>query len=205
MTSTELPVYKTAKVDDLVPYARNSRTHTPTQIDKIAASIKEFGFLNPVITDGDNGIVAGHGRVMAARKLGLETVPILQASHLTESQKRAYIIADNRLALDADWDLEMLQVEFDALSEAGFNTDLTGFNPDELSLLENLDYSILEDEYDLDEKMEDMQSEVRKAILIDFDQNDYDEAMSIITALRKDNEYVGGIILEILRSNSSGK
>ena len=100
-TKTNFPAYKTVSTDSLVPYARNSRTHSEKQVDKIAASIKEFGFLNPVIVDGENGIIAGHGRVMAAKKLGLTELPVVEASHLTDAQRRAYVIADNRLALDA--------------------------------------------------------------------------------------------------------
>jgi DNA modification methylase len=127
------PVYKKAKTADLVPYARNSRTHSETQISKIAASIKEFGFLNPIITDGNNGIVAGHGRVMAAQKLGLDELPTIDAAHLSEAQRRAYVIADNRLALDAGWDDEMLRVELGDLDSAGFDLTLTGFDLDEIS------------------------------------------------------------------------
>jgi ParB-like chromosome segregation protein Spo0J len=132
MTANIFPSYKTASVDSLIPYARNSRTHSDAQITKIAASIKEFGFLNPVIVDGDNGIVAGHGRVMAAKKLGMDEVPTIEASHLTDAQKRAYVIADNRLALDAGWDDEMLKVEFAELEELGFDLDLTGFDIQEI-------------------------------------------------------------------------
>lgn len=131
--SDKFPSYKQAKVADLVPYARNARTHSKGQVDKIAASIKEFGFLNPVITDGDKGIVSGHGRVMAAQKLKMDTVPIVEAAHLTEHQKRAYILADNRLALDAGWDNDLLRVELSALDESGFGTDLTGFGEDEMN------------------------------------------------------------------------
>ena len=127
------PKYKQAKVADLIPYARNSRTHSDEQITKIASSIREFGFLNPVIVDGKNGIIAGHGRVMAAQKLGLIEIPVLQADHLSDAQKRAYIIADNRLALDAGWDAEMLRVEFAELADLGFDLDLTGFDADELA------------------------------------------------------------------------
>jgi len=127
------PVYKKAKTSDLVPYARNSRTHSETQISKIAASIKEFGFLNPIITDGNNGIVAGHGRVMAAQKLGLDELPTIDAAHLSEAQRRAYVIADNRLALDAGWDDEMLRVELGDLDSQGFDLTLTGFDLDEIS------------------------------------------------------------------------
>lgn len=130
------PDYKTAEVATLVPYARNSRTHSDAQVAQIAASIKEFGFLNPVIVDGENGIIAGHGRVMAAQMLGMATVPVVEAKHLTETQKRAYIIADNKLALNAGWDDEMLRVEFAELGEADFDLELTGFSLDEIEALQ---------------------------------------------------------------------
>ena len=120
----------------MIPYARNARTHSDEQVDKIAASIREFGFLNPVITDGDNGIVAGHGRIMAAKKLGMDEVPVLEAAHLTDAQKRAYVIADNRLALESGWDDELLRVEFTELQDAGFDLNLTGFTDDEIAALE---------------------------------------------------------------------
>jgi DNA modification methylase len=129
----DFPAYKTASVASLVPYARNSRTHSPQQVDKIAASIREFGFLNPIIVDGNDGIVAGHGRVLAAQKLGMATLPCIEASHLTEAQRRAYVIADNRLALDAGWDNDLLKVELADLQAADFDLSLTGFNPDEIA------------------------------------------------------------------------
>ena len=129
----KLPAYKTAAVADLIPYARNSRTHSEAQVSKIAASIREFGFLNPVIVDGSSGIIAGHGRIMAAQKLGIETVPVIEASHLTDAQRRAYVIADNRLALDAGWDNEMLRVELEDLADADFDLDVLGFDAGELS------------------------------------------------------------------------
>jgi DNA modification methylase len=124
---------KTVPTKDLIPYARNSRTHSDAQVSKIAASIREFGFLNPIIVDGKNGIIAGHGRVMAAQKLGLTDVPVIEAAHLTDAQKRAYVIADNRLALDAGWDNEMLKIELQDLDLAGFDLGLTGFDLDELT------------------------------------------------------------------------
>jgi DNA modification methylase len=136
MNASKFPLIKTAQVADLIPYARNSRTHSDEQITQIAASIKEFGFLNPVIVDGENGIIAGHGRVMAAKKLGMTELPAVEASHLTDAQRRAYIIADNKLALNAGWDDEMLRVEFDELTEAGFDLDLTGFSLDEIGALQ---------------------------------------------------------------------
>jgi ParB-like chromosome segregation protein Spo0J len=128
---TEFPRYKTSLVSDLIPYARNSRTHSEQQVGKIAASIKEFGFLNPVIVDGSNSIVAGHGRILAAQKLGMTEVPVIEAAHLTDAQRRAYIIADNKLALNAGWDDELLKIEFVALEEADFDLGLTGFSDEE--------------------------------------------------------------------------
>ena len=132
----EFPVYKTVSVSSLIPYARNSRTHSDSQVGQIAASIKEFGFLNPIIVDGGNGIIAGHGRILAMQKMGLAEVPVIDASHLTDVQRRAYIIADNKLAMNAEWDSEMLRVELDALGVDGFDIELTGFSLDEIANLQ---------------------------------------------------------------------
>ena len=115
-------------VDDLIPYARNSRTHSKDQVAQIAASIREFGWTNPILVDGDGTIIAGHGRVMAARKLGEKEVPCIELGHLTEAQKRAYVIADNQLALNAGWDAEMLKVEIAELVDADFDLGLLGFD-----------------------------------------------------------------------------
>ena len=133
---TEFPEYKTVSVSSLIPYARNSRTHSSDQVGQIAASIKEFGFLNPIIVDGDNGIIAGHGRVLAAQKLGLAELPVIEAGHLSDTQRRAYIIADNKLAMNAGWDDEILRVELDALGADGFDLELTGFSLDEIADLQ---------------------------------------------------------------------
>jgi DNA modification methylase len=119
----------------LVPFARNARTHSDNQVAQIAASIKEFGFTNPILVDTGNGIIAGHGRLLAARLLKLEKVPVIVLDHLTETQKRAYIIADNRLAENAGWDEEALQVELAELQQNGFNLDLIGFDDEELARL----------------------------------------------------------------------
>lgn len=124
--------YELRNVDDLIPYARNARTHSPEQITKLASSIKEFGFISPVIISEDGGILAGHGRVMAAKKLGIEKVPCIIESHLTEAQKKAYILADNRLALDAGWDDEMLKIEIQELSQSEFDLQSIGFSEYEL-------------------------------------------------------------------------
>jgi DNA modification methylase len=120
-------------IDSLIPYARNSRTHIDQQVAQIAASIKEFGFTNPVLTDGAGGIIAGHGRVLAAQKLKLATVPTIALPHLTEAQRRAYVIADNRIALNAGWDVDMLGVEVVDLKGMNFDLSLLGFNDKELT------------------------------------------------------------------------
>lgn len=129
------PTIEQIKVDDLIPYATNSRTHSAEQVAQIAASMVEFGWTNPVLIDARGTIVAGHGRVMAARKLGMETVPCIRLGHLTPAQVRAYVIADNKLALNAGWDEAMLKAELDILKEGGFDQSLTGFSEQEIEAL----------------------------------------------------------------------
>jgi DNA modification methylase len=129
-------------VSELIPYVKNSRTHSDEQVAQIAASIKEFGWTNPILIDGDNGIIAGHGRLMAARKLKYDKVPTIELKDLTETQKKAYIIADNKLALNAGWDNELLTIELNELLADGFALDILGFNPDELNAL--LDPEVVE-------------------------------------------------------------
>jgi site-specific DNA-methyltransferase (adenine-specific) len=124
-------------VTALIPYAKNSRTHDDAQVAQIAASIKEFGWTNPILVDGDKGIIAGHGRLMAARKLGMTEVPVIELKDLTPTQKKAYIIADNRLALNAGWDNQLLTIELNELLADKFSLDLLGFNADELNALLN--------------------------------------------------------------------
>jgi DNA modification methylase len=142
--------------DSLIPYVNNARTHSQEQINQIAASIKEFGFINPVIIDGDKGIIAGHGRVQAAQKLGMAEVPCVQASHLTEAQKKAYILADNKLALNAGWDDELLRLELQSLDDLDFDLELTGFDLEEIEALEPLDVEELDiEEQAIPEPQED--------------------------------------------------
>jgi len=139
-----------AKINDLVPYARNSRTHSEEQVTQIASSIREFGFTNPVIIDNQNNIIAGHGRVLAAKKLGIDEVPCVVVTGWTEAQKKAYVIADNKLALNAGWDEKMLSLEFDELQELGFDLELTGFSGDEILALKPLEETVgLTDEDDV--------------------------------------------------------
>ena len=131
---TDLKVeYKNIK--ELIPYCNNSRTHSDDQVLQIASSIKEFGFTNPVLIDGQGGIIAGHGRIMAAQKLKMDEVPTITLSDLSEAQKKAYIIADNKLALNSGWDDELLKIELEQLKELDFDLGLIGFSDDELALL----------------------------------------------------------------------
>ncbi len=133
------PEIRITPVDNLIPYARNARTHSDEQVAQIAASIAEFGFTNPILTDGERGVIAGHGRLAAARKLGLKEVPVIELSYLTDTQKKAYILADNRLAMNAGWDDELLKLELTELKDADFDLDLMGFTSDELDRLINGD------------------------------------------------------------------
>ena len=123
------------EVEKLIPYARNSRTHSDEQVAQICGSIKEFGFTNPVLIDGEGVIIAGHGRTIAAQRLNMKEVPCLRLDYLTEAQKKAYVIADNKLALNAGWDDEMLALELGDLKELDFDLSLTGFDDDELNKL----------------------------------------------------------------------
>src|SRR5271163_2832890 len=122
-------------LERLIPWARNPRTHSDAQVAQIAASIAEFGFNNPILVDTNAGIIAGHGRLLAARRLGLTEVPVIVLDHLTDAQKRAYIIADNQLALNAGWDEELLRGELAELQQEGLNLDLIGFEDEELARL----------------------------------------------------------------------
>ena len=142
---------KLVPISKLVPYANNARTHSPEQINKLRGSLREFGFVSPVIIDKDYGILAGHGRVAAARAEGMENVPCVFVDHLSEAQKKAYILADNRFALDAGWDEDMLRVEMEALQGMDFDISLTGFDESEIADLLSLDDGdAQEDDFDVD-------------------------------------------------------
>ncbi|HIH8003345.1 TPA: site-specific DNA-methyltransferase [Streptococcus suis] len=145
--------YYLADINDLIPYIRNARTHSESQIAQIAASIKEFGFLSPILIAEDNTILAGHGRLAAARKLGLTKVPCVKESHLTETQRRAYIIADNKLSLNAGWDEDMLAIELSELQGADFDLDLLGFDESELVNIFEDDKEVEDDDFDVEEEL----------------------------------------------------
>lgn len=150
-TTTEM---KLVPLDKLIPYANNARTHSPAQINKLRSSLREFGFINPVIIDRDYGIIAGHGRVLAAREEGISEVPCVFADHLTEAQKKAYILADNRMAMDAGWDEELLRIEIEALQAEAFDIGLTGFDESELSKLFDAGKEIKDDDFDVDAQLQ---------------------------------------------------
>ena len=150
-TTTEMQLVPISK---LVPYVNNARTHSPEQIKKLRSSLREFGFINPVIIDRDYSVIAGHGRILAAKEEGIRDVPCVFADHLTEAQKKAYIIADNRMAMDAGWDEELLRVEIEALQGMDFDPLLTGFDEKELAALFDDGAEAKDDDFDVDEELE---------------------------------------------------
>lgn len=195
MSKMQITYKKTA---DLIPYARNSRTHSDYQVNQIASSIREFGFRVPVLVDKDNSIIAGHGRVMAALKLGLDEVPTVDGSDMTEVQRRMYVIADNKIALNAGWDEELLMLEIQDLKSLGADINLLAFDPSEL-VSNEVDYSVLDDK-NMDDKLDEMADGVRKAIQIEFEPEHYEEAQELVKFWRNEGAYVGYMIIDFLRA-----
>ena len=196
---------KEVAVDKLIPYANNSRTHSEAQIAQIAASIKEFGFRNPILVDG-TGVIAGHGRLLAARKLKLPKVPTIDCSDLTEPQKKAYIIADNKLAMNAGWDGELLAVEMEELLKGNFNLELLGFTESELDEL--LDTTPQEAELGLlpDEKLDNFLNGDTKILRLAYDEQEFESVVNGLQQLQKELEtedfstIVMALVLEKCRS-----
>lgn len=150
-TTTEMQLISTEK---LIPYVNNARTHSSEQINKLRSSLREFGFINPVIIDRDFNVIAGHGRIEAAKAEGISEVPCVFADYLTEAQKKAYILADNRMAMDAGWDEELLRVEIEALQAESFDAGLTGFDESEIADLFETDSEVKDDGFDVDAELE---------------------------------------------------
>lgn len=150
-TTTEMQLISTEK---LIPYVNNARTHSAEQINKLRSSLREFGFINPVIIDRDYNVIAGHGRIEAAKAEGISEVPCVFADYLTEAQKKAYILADNRMAMDAGWDEELLRVEIEALQAESFDIGLTGFDESEIADLFETDSEVKDDGFDVDAELE---------------------------------------------------
>ena len=150
-TTSEMQLVPIGK---LVPYVNNARTHSKEQITKLRSSLREFGFVNPVIIDQEFNVIAGHGRILAAKAENIEQVPCVFVDYLTEAQKKAYILADNRFALDAGWDEEMLRVEMEALQGMDFDVSLTGFDESEIADLLSTDDEVQEDDFDVDAELQ---------------------------------------------------
>ena len=189
-------------IEALIPYARNSRTHSDAQVAQIAASIREFGFTNPILIDQDDGIIAGHGRTMAARKLGLKDVPCIRLLNLTDAQKKAYTIADNNLALNAGWDIDMLKVEIDGLNELNFDIGVLGLGDDLMQLLDRK-------EIDLgltpEEKLDNYLNGDTKILRLAYSE---DDLQSIVEMLDKGLEATGSedyssLIYGVIRKESA--
>jgi len=179
--------------EDLIPYARNSRTHSAEQVAQIAASIQEFGWTNPILIDGENGIIAGHGRVLAAHKLGETQVPTIELSHMSDTQKQAYIIADNKLALNAGWDSEMLKLEVQELKDVGFDINLLGFAP----------FEILHSNKEDEEQPKDVNFTIQYNIIFDHEQqqNDWYEFIKSLKEQYPNSETVAERLQLFLRGH----
>ena len=172
-------VYK--EVDDLIPYARNSKIHDETNVNLIAGSIKSFGFNNPVLLDGENGIIAGHGRVLAAKKLGMKQIPTIELQGLSETEKRAYIIADNRLTEKSEWDKDMLGLELADLKALNIDLDSIGFNENEVEELLGAEAEFPE--------IDDRDAPLTKTFTVNYDNaEDYEEVISKIEQFKEEGE-----------------
>lgn len=201
MALTAVDQIQQVPVGDLSPYANNPRTHSASQLDRLVQSLKEFGFTNPLLVGDDMQIVAGHGRLMAAQALGLETVPVIKLSHLTDDQKRAYVIADNQLALNSGWDDDLLQAELQALGDVGFDLTVLGWGEELPTFGEDVDLSALEDMEG--EDLSEYADGVRKAIQIDFEPEDYIEAQALCTDARKQGKYIGMLLINALKDDTA--
>lgn len=182
---------------EITTYENNSRTHSDDQIRQIRDSITEFGFTNPLLVDEESRLIAGHGRLQAAMELELEAVPTIVLEGLSDTQKAAYVIADNKLALNAAWNMDILMQEIQNLQEDGFDVDLLGFDPSELQA-EELDYGLLED-IDTEQELREMNENVMRGIQIEFEQQHYDEAQELIKYWRDAGGYVGMMLINHLR------
>ena len=202
-TKTHNPADKVERwaINKLVPYARNARTHSDEQISQLAARIKEWGWTNPVLVDEQGSIIAGHGRTLAAQRLQMTEVPVMVAKGWSEAKKRAYVLADNKLAMNAGWDNEMLALELGEIGDLGFDLELIGFDPSEFNNTA-VDYSVLDGE-DIEAELDEMASGVRKAIQIEFEPEHYEEAQELVKFWRENKAYVGMMVINHLRNEKN--
>ena len=190
---------KQSRIIDLVLYKNNPRVHNETQIERLVNSLKEFGFTNPVLIDDLGNVIAGHGRISAAKKIGMESVPTITLSHLSEEQRKAYIIADNQLALNSSWDDDLLKIELEKLSENGFDLSVLGWGDDVPTFADEPDYGSLDD---FDDPTNELANDVFKAIQIEFRPEDYEEAKEVVAQARKKGVYVGQELVNALKALS---
>lgn len=199
MTTTAVSEIEHVSIETLIPYANNPRTHSASQLDRLVQSLKEFGFTNPILVGDDMQVVAGHGRLIAAQAMNMTTVPVIKLSHLSDDQKRAYVIADNQLALNSGWDDDLLQAELKALGDIGFDLTVLGWGDELPTFGEEVDLSALED---LEGDLSDFAAGVRKAIQIDFEPEDYEEAQALVSDARKQGKYVGMLLINALKDDN---
>ena len=190
---------KQSRIIDLTLYKGNPRVHSDIQIERLVNSLKEFGFNNPVLVDDTGNVIAGHGRIAAAKKIGLETVPTITLSHLSEDQRKAYIIADNQLALNSSWDDDLLKIELEKLEDNGFDLSLLGWGDDIPTFADDPDYGSLED---FDDPTSELANDVMKAIQIEFRPEDYEEAKEVVAEARKKGIYIGQELVNALKALS---
>jgi len=188
-------------IDKLIPYARNARTHSDEQVAQIAASIKEWGWTTPVLVDEHGGIIAGHGRTLAAQRLRMKEVPVMVAKGWSDAKKRAYVLADNKLAMNAGWDNEMLALELAEIGDLGFDLNLIGFDPSEFNNTV-VDYSVLDGD-DIDLELDQMANGVRKAIQIEFEPEHYEQAQTLVKFWRDNKSYVGMMVINHLQNEKN--
>lgn len=186
------------KTEDINPYADNPRYHSEEQLTYLTSSIQEFGFTNPILIDENNTVIAGHGRLMAAKSMNLEELPTIKLSGLTEAQRKAYVIADNQMGQTSTWIDEMLKNNLQELTDLNFNTSLLGWGDNLPEFVETPDYSVLDD-VDLENQLNEMASGVKKAIQIEFKSEHYEEAQELVKFWREQGGYIGMFLIDKLR------
>mgnify|MGYP003630690925 CR=1 FL=1 len=190
------------KTADIIPYINNPRQHAEEQITHLAASIKEFGFTNPILIDEKKTVIAGHGRLLAAKRINLIEVPTIQLIGLTNAQRKAYVIADNQMGLTSSWIDDLLKVNLQELDELDFDLSLLGWGSNLPEFVEAPDYGILDSE-DLEDQLDEMAGGVKKAIQIEFEAEHYEEAQELVKFWRSEGAYIGMFLIDKLRDEKS--